>query len=142
VEALWSDAWFLVAVDLANQSNATGLIGEARGELADVIAAADAIDHAILLPDEIQHAVRLLVPAGMLRLSGDRFEVTANGRALCKQAERAEVAGTMGRVHRLLKELPQPSTAGMDWKLDPAAHASANQTYEARIRREAPELGP
>jgi hypothetical protein len=44
VEALWSDAWFLVAVDVANQSEATGLIGEARGELADVIAAADAIN--------------------------------------------------------------------------------------------------
>jgi hypothetical protein len=49
MDARWSDARFLLAVDWANQGENPGTVGESHGDLSDVIGAADAINHSMLL---------------------------------------------------------------------------------------------
>ena len=56
VRARWSDAWILAAVDWA-----------ADADLAKVIAAAGAINHAVPTIEEVDHAVQFLGAAGLVR---------------------------------------------------------------------------
>ena len=77
----FSDAWFATAV----------AIQDTPSDLAGVIAAGDALNHAIFTCDEIQQVVRRLLGASLLWVSDDgRFGLTPSGRALL---EGAGVAG-------------------------------------------------
>jgi hypothetical protein len=65
VRARWSDAWILAAVDWA-----------ADADLAKIIAAADAINHAIPTIEEVEHAIQFLGAAGPLRYPDNSLQLT------------------------------------------------------------------
>lgn len=58
-DVLWEDTWVLLAVKYA-QGASDGATS------AEVVRAADFINHTILLPEEIEHAVDQLSPLGLL----------------------------------------------------------------------------
>jgi len=77
--ARWSDAWLLMAV-LTVQGD-----GE-RAELADILAASDAINHTILLPAELEGGFARLHDLGFLALDGATCSVTAACREAWQKA--------------------------------------------------------
>jgi hypothetical protein len=72
VRARWSDAWVLAAIDWA-----------ADADLAKIIAAADAINHAIPTIEEVEHAIQLLGAAGLVRYSDNSLQLMDEGRRVC-----------------------------------------------------------
>jgi hypothetical protein len=145
VEPTWGDAWFLLAVDWTRRDDMGWIVGEVPGDLSAVIGAADAMNHSMLVKEEIEHAVRLLVPAGLLHVAEDRFEVTQEGRRLCDRAtnatsDGAHIVDTIRQIQRSLHELPEPQGEPFYWSLDPALLESADRRYRARFREERDRL--
>jgi hypothetical protein len=65
MRARWSDAWILAAVDWAGDA-----------DLAKIIAAADAINHAIPTIEEAEHAIKFLGAAGLVRYADNSLQLT------------------------------------------------------------------
>jgi hypothetical protein len=119
VRARWSDAWLLAAVDWSG-----------GGDFARLIEAADAINHAIPTDEEVEHAIRFLDAAGLLRFSGNSLHLTEEGRRLCKQAESQDIFATLDRLNAFLKERPQADEkVNPDLVLDRSAYRCAYLRY-------------
>ena len=65
---LWSDAWLLQAIALAAR--------ERRATLAEVIASADAVNHALPTSDELHGGLSRLTAGGFVHEIEDRFDLT------------------------------------------------------------------
>jgi hypothetical protein len=100
MKARWSDAWVLAAVERSD-----------GGDLAKIIGAADAIDHAIPTDEEMEHAIRFLGAAGLVRYSATSMWLTAEGRSLCKRTEPKDIFVTLDHLHTVLKNLPDVDEA-------------------------------
>lgn len=68
MEYLWSDAWLLQSIVLAS--------GNRPATLAQVIGAADAVNHALLTDDELHGGLVRLTTGGFVVEIGSRFAVT------------------------------------------------------------------
>lgn len=90
---MWSDAWILAAIMVHDPDRFCSLT--------DVVAAADAINHAIPGEDEVAGAVGKLVGAGLVSVQAGEFELTASGRAMAA----ARRGGMMRQVDHLLRAL-------------------------------------
>jgi hypothetical protein len=130
MKARWSDAWLLAAVDWSG-----------GGDLAKIIGAADAINHAIPTDEEIDHAIQFLGAAGLVRYSDASLQLTDEGRRICRRTESKDIFATLDRLHALLKNLPEVDQAA-DAKsvLDRSTYLSALERYEAHMAEELPEL--
>jgi hypothetical protein len=97
----FADAWVATAV----------AIQETPCDLAAVIAAGDALNHAILLREEIEQAVSRLVGAGLLWISDDgKFGLTSTGQNLLGRRQGGwfeQVDSTL----ELLREIPVEEVA-------------------------------
>src|SRR5262245_53374580 len=65
---LWSDAWLLQAIVLATQRG--------PATLAQVIAAADVVNHALLTADELHGGFARLTAGGFVAEAEERFTIT------------------------------------------------------------------
>jgi hypothetical protein len=130
VRARWSDAWVLAAVDWA-----------ADVDLARIIQAADAINHAIPTIDEVEHAIQFLGAAGLVRYSDNSLQLTDEGKHVCRRTESQDIFSTLDRLHRHLRSLPEiaeaPNTESI---LDRSTYLSALERYETLMAEELPEL--
>ena len=63
----WNDGWILMSAYLAQSSKTP--------TLADIIAAADATNHAIPTPNELSQAFTKLVSAGILNIENNNFKI-------------------------------------------------------------------
>jgi hypothetical protein len=117
MKARWSEAWLLAAVDWSG-----------GGDLAKIIGAADAINHPIPTDEEMEHAIRFLDGAGLVRFSDDSLHLTEEGRRPCKRTQSKDIFATLDRLHALLKNLPEVDRAA-DAKsvLDRSTYLSAMQ---------------
>ena len=66
---LWSDAWLLQAIALASRSG--------PATLADLLTAADAVNHALPTDDELHGALSRLGAGGFVEEVDDRFRLTS-----------------------------------------------------------------
>jgi hypothetical protein len=126
----WSDAWILAAVDWA-----------ADADLAKIVAAADAINHAIPTIEEVDHAMRFLGAAGLVDYSDASLRLTDEGRRVCRRTETQDIFSTLDRLHAFLKTVPaidEASTA--ESVLDRSTYVSALERYRTDIAEEVPEL--
>jgi hypothetical protein len=69
MEYLWSDAWLLQSIALAS--------GGGPATLAQILAAADAVNHALLTADELHGGLVRLTAGGFVEETKARFAVTA-----------------------------------------------------------------
>jgi hypothetical protein len=130
MRARWSDAWILAAIDWA-----------ADADPAKIIAAADAINHAIPTIEEVEHAIQFLGAAGLVRYSDTSLRLTEEGRRVCRRTETKDIFTTLDRLHALLKTLPEVDEASnAESVLDRSTYLSALQRYETDIAKELPEL--
>jgi hypothetical protein len=112
----FSDAWFATAV----------AIQDTPCNLAGVIAAGDALDHAIFTHEEIQQAVRRLLGAGLLWVSDDgKFGLTPTGRDLLGR-RKGEWFHQVDSVLGLLRNVPVDELA---WSITEEEVRSAYLTY-------------
>jgi uncharacterized DUF497 family protein len=90
----WSDAWLLLAVIYAGQA------GEAT--LEKIIAAGDAINHAVFNPDELESGFARLIAGGYVKEKNRIFSVT--GKVM-----RAYLKTTSARraIHKELKDIEE-----------------------------------
>jgi hypothetical protein len=130
MQARWSDAWILAAVDWA-----------ADADLAKVIAAADAINHAIPTIEEMEHAIQFLGAAGLVHHSDTSLTLTDEGRRICRRAEAQDIFSTLDRLHAFLKTLPEVDAASStESVLDRSTYLSAVERYGTDMAEELPEL--
>jgi hypothetical protein len=122
------DAWFLLAT-AAHQ-------GRGRGaSLAEVIGEGDYLNHAIFVPQEIEHAVHRLVAAGLLLVDEpNSFRVTSPGKALVHASTQGSPTPVVaiGRLADAIDAVP-PGTEVDDWTLDLAAYHAAYDHYSVGI---------
>jgi lipid-binding SYLF domain-containing protein len=91
----FSDAWVLCAVALGGTSSR-----------ADVVAAGDALNHAILTDGELDRAFRRLAAAGLVTVGGDgRVSLTDAGRALAARRRGGQFA-QVDSLYALLRGVP------------------------------------
>jgi hypothetical protein len=97
----WSDAWFLTAACIC-ETNPVDVV--------DLIGAADYINHAILLDEEINDGLMRLAAVGLVRLDGSDIAVTDQGRRLYEEASAAihSVLKATDAVNRALNRLNLP----------------------------------
>ena len=95
-------------------------IGPDGGRLPGIIAAADAINHAVPMESELQLAFRHLARHGLVVRRGRRFVTTDAGRAMLERAHRGarfvmeSWRELEAEIHRLDARSPGPAPAGTD----------------------------
>jgi hypothetical protein len=115
----FSDAWFMTAVAIAKQPC----------DLAEVVAAADGINHAILLDSEVEQAVARLSGSGLVGVSrGPRFALTPEGQAIATRRR----GGLFAQVTSLLSALSECELTSTHWQLPSGALPMAVAEYQRR----------
>jgi hypothetical protein len=120
---VWSDAWVLAAIMMTQQ--------EGGSSLTDVVAAADAINHAILMENEVESAVRKLLGAELIATQQRAFFLTESGEVM----KAAKHGGLLGQVDQLLLALRRLPVAVREWKLQPGELRHAADAWNARAQQ-------
>ena len=92
--ARWSDAWLFLAIHFATDSGPSSL--------ARVIAAADAIQHAILTWQEVDGGLFRLIEAGYVAVDGESISLTSQGRHVISLLKAGTVLETQDELAALL----------------------------------------
>lgn len=117
-------AWVLLSVASVDR--------ERPAELWEVIGAADAINHALLMDSEIELGVNCLASAGLLDATDSSLALTPEGRAL---VERCSSRDSHAMWRRITDALPHTVLDGpLTWTLDPQESKRANSRYRSEIR--------
>ncbi|HEU4540924.1 MAG TPA: hypothetical protein VFR23_07325 [Jiangellaceae bacterium] len=118
----FADAWVFTAVGIASLPC----------ELAELVAVADGINHAILLEDEVESALGKLSGAGLLQINDDwTFQLTEAGRGLLTR-RRGNLFSQVDSVANLLA-LIKPVSVTV--QLPAGAMANAIDEYLGRLSR-------
>ena len=130
---LWSDAWLLLAVDMA---------GNEPVSLGAVLGAGDAINHAVFTHEELSGAINRLGRAGYLTfVEPNSLTITSTGTALLRNAtgENQAWRARQKRLEELLGidtplPLPNPHHAndGEKWSLPQSAYDEAVRHYKKK----------
>jgi hypothetical protein len=123
----FSDAWVFSALAGGPENGCS---------LCQIVACADAINHAILLEAEFVHAVPRLLAADLMGADpgADRYWLTDAGREL--YATRMRHRGLFGWIEAILPALVglgEPQNA--DWVLDPGVFDAAVREYSGPSKR-------
>ncbi|GAA4361293.1 hypothetical protein [Angustibacter luteus] len=112
----FADAWVLTAVTISQHPC----------DLVDLVAAADAVNHAIVTEAEVESSVGRLAAAGLLAIDGDdRFALTGEGAALVGHRQ----GGLVGQVASVLQLLRAVTPGTSSWRLPPGAWSAATAQY-------------
>jgi hypothetical protein len=131
----WNDAWIFVSAVIAERlerDRATHASLPITGAgLADVLAAADFLHHAVPSRQELQDSVRRLAGAGLLIVEDDLIEVAPAGEQLWRTRP---FSGLSSAVMTLQTQLNRASTPGeSDWTLDEKTYNAAVREYSHRL---------
>jgi len=131
----WNDAWIFVSAVIAERlerDRATHAALPITGAgLADLLAAADFLHHAVPSRQELQDSVRRLAGAGLLIVEDDLIEVAPAGEQLWRTRP---FSGLSSAVMTLQTQLNRASTPGeSDWTLDEKTYNAAVREYSLRL---------
>jgi hypothetical protein len=129
----WSDAWLLLAVNAAEREGAASLQA--------VIASADAIQHAIISPEELSGGVARLRAAGFLDVSPGRLSVTPAGRALLGRADRRTYSAALAALETLLEAAPWSGEYRPEHAASDQASGISTIEYDAAVDAYTSRLG-
>jgi len=131
----WNDAWIFVSAVIAERLERDRALHAALpvtgASLADVLAAADFLHHAVPTRDELQFSVRRLAGAGLLQVDDDLVEITPAGEQLWRTRP---FSGLSSAVMTLQAQLNRATAPGAgDWALDEQTYATAVSEYSMRL---------
>jgi hypothetical protein len=120
-EPTWgfSDAWVLTAI----------AVHDAPCSLMDVVSAADAMNHAIVMDDELDQAIGRLSASGLVTVTEDQFALTDRGRALASRRK----GGLIGQVKSVQGLLRQVDLQEGRWPVPAGALDAAVTAYKLRM---------
>ena len=122
-----SDAWVFQAIATSP---------EAEGRLWELILRADAINKLIVSREELEHALRRLMAAGLVAVDGDRFTLTPAGKTLDRKTESGSTFEQWERLTRELERLP-PVDGTPEFSIAPESFEAALHKYRDWFRRRA-----
>ena len=131
----WNDAWIFVSAVIAERLErdraAHAALPITGASLADVLAAADFLHHAVPTRQELQESVRRLAGAGLIVVEDDLVEVAPAGEQLWRTRP---FSGLSSAVMTLQTQLNRVSTPGFsDWELDEQTYNAAIREYSLRL---------
>ena len=131
----WNDAWIFVSAVIAERLERDRAMHAALpvtgASLADVLAAADFLHHAVPTRQELQDSVRRLAGAGLLVVEDDMVEVAPAGEQLWRTRP---FSGLSSAVMTLQSQLNRSSTPGdSGWVLDEQTYNAAVREYSMRL---------
>jgi hypothetical protein len=118
----FADAWVLTAIAISRRPCS----------LPHLVAAADGLNHAVLLEAEANGALRKLLGSGLLHQTTDlEFDLTPEGTALVERRH-GSLFTQVNSVQSLLDAVP---ARNQDFALPPGAMRAAVDTYLPRSRK-------
>jgi hypothetical protein len=131
----WNDAWIFVSAVIAERLERDRALHAALpvtgASLADVLAAADFLHHAVPTRDELEGSVRRLAGAGLIRIEDDLVEIAPSGEQLWRTRP---FSGLSSAVMTLQAQLNRASAPGdWEWTLDEQTYNSAVREYSIRL---------
>lgn len=116
---VFSDAWVFTAIAVYDLAGCG---------LTDVLAAGDAMNHAILTEDELAQGVGRLAASGLVSVEGDCFALTTRGQALASRRK----GGLMGQVTSVQALLRQVDLREGRWPVSAGTLDAAQTAYKRR----------
>lgn len=131
----WNDAWIFVSAVIAERLERDRAIHAALpvtgASLADVLAAADFLHHAVPGREELQASVRRLAGAGLLIVEDDIIEVAPAGEQLWRTRPFSGLSSAVMTLQAQLNRASQPGDS--DWTLDEQTYNIAVREYSLRL---------
>jgi hypothetical protein len=103
--------------------------------LDEIVAAADMINHAILLPAEVEGAVQRLGGIGWVSVEGTRFSLTGEARRLLEKTRSRSILAHWDRITASWEKDDAEAPTLLDWDLDAGEFADAIQKYRQRVAK-------
>jgi hypothetical protein len=129
-ETLWSDAWLMLAIAMADSGNGA--------TLQSIIAAGDFVNHAIFTGSEIRHGLAILTHLDYIQAIDGRFLLTGNAKDFWITRNQARTS-----VHNLMKEFNEflgvvfssgkPLADDNKWQYPGITDEMVNQAYQSYI---------
>lgn len=131
----WNDAWIFVSAVIAERLERDRALHAGLpvtgASLADVLAAADFLHHAVPTRDELEFSVRRLAGAGLLHVADDLVEVAPAGEQLWRTRP---FSGLSSAVMTLQAQLNRAGAPGeSEWTLDEPTYLTALREYRLRL---------
>ena len=131
----WNDAWIFVSAVIAERLERDRALHAALpvtgASLADVLAAADFLHHAVPSRTELEGSVRRLAGAGLLTIEDDLVEVAPAGEQLWRTRPFSGLSSAVMTLQAQLNRASEPGDA--DWTLDEQTYAAAVREYSMRL---------
>jgi hypothetical protein len=131
----WNDAWIFVSAVIAERLERDRAMHAALpvtgASLADVLAAADFLNHSVPSRQELEESVRRLAGAGLLTVEDDLVEVAPAGEQLWRTRPFSGLSSAVVTLQTQLNRASEPGDA--DWRLDEATYNTAVREYSLRL---------
>ncbi|WP_189076998.1 hypothetical protein [Mangrovihabitans endophyticus] len=140
----WNDAWIFVSAVIAERLERDRAMHAALpvtgASLADLLAAADFLNHSIPDRAELEDSMRKLVGAGLLEVDDDFVEVAPAGEQLWRTRPFSGLSSAVLTLQTQLNRFGEPTDptdpagpGGPDWSLDEETYAAAVREYSLRL---------
>lgn len=131
----WNDAWIFVSAVIAERLERDRAMHAALpvtgAGLADVLAAADFLHHAVPTREELEESMRRLAGAGLLVVEDDLVEVAPAGEQLWRTRPFSGLSSAVMTLQAQLNRGTAPGDSG--WTLDEKAYNTAIREYQMRL---------
>lgn len=131
----WNDAWIFVSAVIAERLERDralhAALPMAGASLADVLAAADFLHHAVPSRAELEESVRRLAGAGLIVVEDDLVEVAPAGEQLWRSRPFSGLSSAVMTLQAQLNRSATPGDSG--WSLDDQTYAAAVREYSHRL---------
>jgi len=131
----WNDAWIFVSAVIAERLERDRAVHAALpivgATLADVLAAADFLHHAVPSRAELEESIRRLSGAGLLVVSDDLVEVAPAGEQLWRTRPFSGLSSAVMTLQAQLNRAAEPGDD--DWTLDEGTYNAAVREYSLRL---------
>ena len=131
----WNDAWIFVSAVIAERLERDRAMHAALpvtgASLADVLAAADFLHHAVPSRAELEESVRRLAGAGLLVVEDDLVEIAPAGEQLWRTRPFSGLSSAVMTLQAQLNRASEPGDA--DWVLSEQTYNTAVREYSLRL---------
>ncbi|MET3426110.1 hypothetical protein BJ973_005322 [Actinoplanes tereljensis] len=131
----WNDAWIFVSAVIAERLERDRALHAALpvtgASLADLLAAADFLHHAVPSREELQESLRRLAGAGLIVVEDDIIEVAPSGEQLWRTRPFSGLSSAVMTLQAQLNRSTRPGES--DWVLDDQTYNTAVREYSLRL---------